>query len=101
MQANEAHKLASGYAWGREDSTRVRTVSPSSTSGDFMFAEAFAQGYAEFNAGDRGSMTDVRSAYERWQETSGATIFRDGDTTADHKARRNYVTARSETEISR
>jgi hypothetical protein len=88
MNTAEAHKLASGYAWGCEDSAKVPTASPSNVTGDFMFAEAFAQGYADYNANKRASMTDVRSAYTRWQETGGATIFRNDDTTADHAARR-------------
>jgi hypothetical protein len=72
-------QCALGYAWGREDASNARTYEPAGTTGSCAFAEAFAQGWDEYNQERRGMMTNVRSAYERWQASSGATIFGEHD----------------------
>jgi len=70
------------YAWGREDASRA--VTPVSA---YTFAEAFAQGWADFNDGKRNSMIPLRDAYDTWQATQGTAIFKPGDSSADHAAR--------------
>jgi hypothetical protein len=72
-------QCALGYAWGRADAGNVPTFEPAGTTGSYAFALAYAQGWDEFNAERRGMMTSVRSAYERWQATRGATIFGEHD----------------------
>ncbi len=77
MQANEAMQCALGYAWGQEDASGSKTYEPkpATTSGSFSFAEAFAAGWAEYNAELRHFMVCVSDAYRRWNETEGETIF--------------------------
>jgi hypothetical protein len=100
MTAEEARYQASGYAWAREDASKarhsahptdpiVKTACPAGrSSGSFCFAEAFGQGYADYNGERRSDMTSVHAAYERWQETGGRSIFPDGQTTREQIARR-------------
>ena len=75
MTTAEATQLALGYAWGAEDFSGTRTISPSDLPGTLAFAEAFAAGWDDFNAERRHHMTNVTDAYRRWQESRGQTIF--------------------------
>ncbi len=75
MTKQEAMQCALGYAWGREDASGARTYAPASISGSFAFAEAFAAGWEAYNTEKRFYMVCARSAYERWNETRGASIF--------------------------
>jgi hypothetical protein len=68
-------QCALGYAWATEDCSGIPTVSPTAAPGSLTFAEAFAHGWDDFNAEKRGSMTNVRDAYRRWQDSKGAGIF--------------------------
>jgi hypothetical protein len=73
-----AIQLALGYAWGREDAGGTVTAGPASGTPQIpssAFADAFAQGQDEYDTERRGMMTNVRSAYERWQATNGQTIW--------------------------
>lgn len=90
MNRDEAMQCASGYAWGREDGTGTATVVPegtADTNGSWVFARAFADGYEDYNSEARSSMVNVRAAYERWQGTRGQSIFPEGDSTAEQRAR--------------
>jgi hypothetical protein len=92
MRHDEAMQLASGYAWGCEDTAGLPTrATAENPSGSYAFALAFAAGWDEYNSERRGMMTNVRSAYERWQATSGATIWEAG--TRPAKPRTCTVTA--------
>lgn len=75
MTTAEAIQLALGYAWGREDASGTRTISPTDLPGTLAFAEAFAAGWDDFNADRRHHMTSVTYAYQRWQESAGVSIF--------------------------
>ena len=75
---------ASGYAWGREDVSGIVTKGE---AGSFTFAEAFQAGYDDMDAGKRGFMIPTRDAYDNWQASNGASIFKAGDTTAEYMAR--------------
>jgi hypothetical protein len=78
MQRNEALQHALGYAAGREDGSGQPTAQPGGDlgpSGFVAFANAFADGWDEYNQGRRGMMTNARGAYERWQATGGQTIW--------------------------
>lgn len=73
-----AIQLALGYAWGREDASGTVTAAPAtgpSRIPSSAFAEAFATGQDEYNQERRCMMTNVRSAYERWQASGGRTIW--------------------------
>ena len=75
MNKQEATQCALGYAWGVEDTSGIRTAQPANITGCSAFADAFAQGWDEYNTDRRGMMTNVRSAYERWQASNGQTIW--------------------------
>jgi hypothetical protein len=81
MKHEEALQHALGYAAGREDASGTRTASGRWTrqksSGFMDFADAYAQGWDDYNHERRVSMTNARDAYDQWQATSGATIFRE------------------------
>lgn len=92
MTPEQAKYQAMGYAWGREDVSKVPTADGAggqSFSG-YAFGVAFAQGWEDYNAEKRGYMTCVGRAYDRWQESNGRTIFQDGDSTAELQARYAY-----------
>lgn len=95
MTRNEAQRLASGYAWAREDCTHALTATTTSASGDWEFSNAYAQGWEDYDNELRGSVPPVRSAYERWQATGGTSIFADGETTAELQAKRAARKARN------
>jgi hypothetical protein len=90
MTRDEAKATAMAYAWGREDASSIRTVTPpgSEANGDWLFREAYAQGYDDFNAQRRHMMIPVREAYENWQASSGRSVFRPGELTLGEKQRR-------------
>lgn len=95
MTHDEALKLASGYAWGCEDSTRVPTSAPADhltdTDGSFGFSQAYAAGWDDYNTDQRGDMIPVRDAYASWQRSAGFSIFPAGRTTPEIKlAAANY-----------
>ena len=69
-----AERLASGYAWGREDESFTKTATTDDRDGSYLFAQAFAAAQDDYDQGQRGMMTNVRDAYTRWQETGGRTI---------------------------
>lgn len=100
MTPVEAHWCAQAYAWAREDQGAadgviVRTASPEGTSaGSFAFAEAYAAGWAEYNAGARYSMIPVQDAWEHWQASGAVSVFRPGDSTAEQQARARDYRAR-------
>lgn len=80
MDKNEAIQHALGYACGREDASKVPTVTATDHAdgvGWLQFAEAYATAWDEFNSGARFYMTNARSAYEAWQATAGESIFSD------------------------
>ena len=78
MNHEEAMQHGLGYAAGREDASFVATH-PSDTepelSGFHAFAKAYADGWDEYNRGERGYMTTAQYAYDSWQRTGGRTIF--------------------------
>ncbi len=70
MKHDDAILQALGYAWGQEDATgRPPWATPEDPSGSMAFAKAYAQGWDEYNQDRRGMMTNLCSAYERWQAT--------------------------------
>ena len=75
MTKQEAMQHGLGYAAGREDASGVITLSTSERSGFIEFAEAFAQGWDDYNSERNCYMTNARDAYDSWQRTSGQTIF--------------------------
>lgn len=78
MTVTNSLELALGYAWGREDASGIVTAGPASGNPQIpssAFAGAYAQGRLEFDTDRRGMMPSVRSAYDRWQATNGATIW--------------------------
>lgn len=75
MTHEEAMHTALGYAWGAEDFSGTRTVSPTEMPGTLAFADAYADGWDAFNADRRHYMTNVGDAYRRWQESGGLTIW--------------------------
>jgi hypothetical protein len=83
MTPDEARCQALGYAWGTEDATNRKT-SPAADGrpaevGSWSFARAYAKAVASFNAltpGDSAYLPSVSSAYQVWQESAGATIYR-------------------------
>jgi hypothetical protein len=82
MDRNEAMQHGLGYAAGREDASGVLTVTPEGQefrSGFLVFAEAYADGWDDYNSGRHFMMTNARDAYDRWQETGGRSIFREHD----------------------
>lgn len=91
MNRNEAMQHGLGYAAGREDASGTRTAEvpgdPQMRSGFLAFADAYAQGWDDYNAQRRGSMTNCRDAYDQWQATGGRTIFRQGDLTLSEAGR--------------
>ena len=95
MTRNEAQRLASGYAWAREDCTHVPTATTTAASGDWEFSNAYASGWDDYNNELRGCMITVRGAYERWQATGGTSVFADGETTAELQAKRAARKARN------
>lgn len=80
MRVEEAKQHALGYAAGREDASGVKTVPAADRPvlpGFLTFADAFAQGWDDFNNERRFSMTNAQAAYEAWQASEGRTIFKD------------------------
>lgn len=82
MSKEEAMQHGLGYASGREDGSNVRTVdvddSPTERRMGWMrFAQAYADGWDDYNRGLRFYMTNCRDAYDTWQATNGATIFKE------------------------
>jgi hypothetical protein len=84
---------ATGYAQGREDVSGIVTKGE---AGSFTFAEAFQAGWDDMDAGKRGFMIPTRDAYDNWQASNGASIFKAGDTTAECMARIAYADLRAE-----
>lgn len=85
-----AEAQALGYAWGREDSSGVRTAErpkPSGISGPLQFAVAYAQMHDDYSNDRRWTAFPVKDAYERWQETNGRTIYKDGESTEEQQRR--------------
>jgi hypothetical protein len=83
---DQARYLAEGYAWGREDVTRIMTAPATADGVGWMqFAGAYAQMHDEYNNGQRWSAFPVQDAYERWQETQGRTIYREGESTEEQQ----------------
>jgi hypothetical protein len=74
MNVSRAEGLASGYAWGREDATGVRTATTDDRNGSYLFSRAYGHAQAEYNNGRRTHMMSVQDAYARWQATSGMTV---------------------------
>jgi len=74
MTAEDAFIKALAYAWGREDGSSRKTAGDSHKIGYYVFAEAFRDMYADYNAEKRCWATNLRSAYDRWQATNGETI---------------------------
>lgn len=91
MDKSEAMQCAIGYAWGREDQGGTTSPAAGKTAVDSTpsldFAEAFATAQDEYNREQRWFMTNVRSAWERWNVSGGKSIFADGDDTASQQAR--------------
>jgi hypothetical protein len=90
MEHDKAENLAMGYAWGREDASGTATAGDSQNpfrTGYLAFAEAYAQGYDDFNNGRRCSMNNVRAAYEHWQASGGRSVFARGDLTLSEAGR--------------
>jgi hypothetical protein len=75
MTREEALQHALGYAAGREDASGVPTAQPGERAGFTAFADAFADGWDEYNTERRDMMTNARAAYDRWQATGGQTIW--------------------------
>ena len=71
MTPQEALSTALGYAWGREDASGTRTVSPTDAPGSLTFAEAYQKRQAAFIAEDCYWMPSVPSAYGAWQAAAG------------------------------
>jgi len=91
MDTESAMQHALGYASGREDSSNppVKTADPRGQDmGWVRFAEAYAEGWADYNAGRRYFMTNARSAYDAWQVMRGESIFVPRDRTDAMEARR-------------
>jgi hypothetical protein len=63
---------SAAYAWGREDSSAVRTV-----GGTQAFSDAYVAAYGAFTTPDYGVayMPSVGSAYDAWQASNGTTIY--------------------------
>jgi hypothetical protein len=79
MEHECAMQHALGYAAGREDNSigNVKTVDPSDSGIGFTkFAEAYANGWDEYNNEKRGSMVNCRDAYDNWQASNGLSIFK-------------------------
>lgn len=74
MRTDRAERLASGYAWGREDASGTRTAATDDRDGSYLFARAYAAAQDDYNRERRGSMMTVRDAYARWQDSGGRTI---------------------------
>jgi hypothetical protein len=84
----QALYLAEGYAWGQEDSTAIMTAAATADGVGWMqFADAYAQMHDDYGKGRRWTAFPVRDAYERWQETRGRTIYRDGESTEEQRRR--------------
>ena len=75
MNTQEAMQHGLGYAAGREDASGIKTISPTDAPGFIAFAEAYADGWGDFNAERRHYMTNTKVAYDTWQATDGRTIF--------------------------
>jgi hypothetical protein len=85
---DQALYLAEGYAWGQEDSTQIVTAPATSDGVGWMqFAAAYAQMHDDYDNGRRWTAFPVKDAYERWQETQGRTIYRDGESTGEQQRR--------------
>lgn len=97
MTREKALYLAEGYAWGREDVTGTVTAPTTADGTGWMqFANAYAQMHDDYNNGRRWTAFGVKDAYERWQETQGHTLYRDGDSTGEQQrkaeqARKSYA----------
>ena len=88
MNTDDARLAGMHYAWGREDASGAETAGEHPyRSGWSLFADAYAQGWADYNAQRRCSMTNNRDAYDRWQESGGRSIFRRGDLTLTDEQR--------------
>jgi hypothetical protein len=89
MTPDEARRTAMSYAWGAEDYSNTKTVTPAGgISGDWAFGEAYAQGQADYDAERRGSMISVQDAYRNWQDSGGKSVFKRGDLTLSDARRR-------------
>ena len=87
MTRDNAIQCALGYAWGREDASGTITAGDSNRTPSAEFADAFAQGWEDFNTQKRGDMIPVKDAYERWQASGGKSIFPPDNTTEAQRAR--------------
>ena len=66
MQANEAHALALGYVFGRQDAGDGAKDTDEATA----FATAFAARQEAYNSpAGVGMMPNVRDAFETWRRT--------------------------------
>jgi hypothetical protein len=99
VNRNEAMQCALGYAWGREDQGGTTSPADGKTATGSVpsldFADAYATAQDEYNNQQRWFMTNVRSAWERWNVTGGKSIFGDGDDTASQMARAEAARKRS------
>jgi hypothetical protein len=75
MSKDEAMQHGLGYAAGREDASGTPTVEPGTRPGFMAFADAYAEGWDDYNSQRRWYMTNARDAYDTWQATAGLTIF--------------------------
>lgn len=87
MTHDEAIRTGLGYAWGREDASGVLTVGDPNRVTTYEFAEAYAEGWDDYNSQKRCDMTNVRSAYDHWQSSKGESIFSLDNTTEAQRIR--------------
>ena len=62
---------AGAYAWGREDASGTRTVSPTDAPGSLTFAEAWGARKYAFDHERIYYMPPLRDAYDEWQASGG------------------------------
>lgn len=78
MNHEQAHALATGYAWACEDITGTPTFGKVpvhlGSQGVLDFADAYADAQDTFNNGQSRMSVPVREAYESWQKSEGGTL---------------------------
>lgn len=62
---------AAAYAWGREDASGTRTVSPTAAPGSLTFSEAWSARMYAFKHEATYYMPNLRVAYDEWQAAGG------------------------------
>jgi hypothetical protein len=77
MTYGESHQCALGYAWGCEDATGKRTISPDGGTGSVQFAEMYASCRQDHQDGKHSYAPSVRAAYVQWQSSGGSAIIAD------------------------